>query len=165
MNELIKVIIAVIVGAALVLGVQYLPKASDDVQLGYGYNTTVVQGLNIAATTTGSSAGAGPCSGDCPVLVLSPSDYNSYARFENVSDVAIFLHVTSTPLDITGTGADRTATTSLPAAYGDQGIRLEPLGAANEDNVFVVSGDTFMSGLWDATTTAGTADELNVQYN
>ena len=133
-------------------------------KFGTGYNANTINGLYVYATTTGTSAGAGPCSGDCPVLLLSPSQYGSYARFENTGAAPVFLHPTSSPLDITEKGAARTATTSLPHADGIRGIRLEALGAANEENVFELDLNKFISAYWYATTTAGTANIINVQY-
>jgi len=153
-------LIGVIVGIALQL---YLPV---NVQVNGGavpeeggsvFNSNFIPGLRTRATTTGTGAGAGACDGECPILLISPTEYDSYVFFQVTSDVDVYLFATSTALDITGTGADKAATTSLTVL---DGILLDA-----QFDFYEVKPENFVSAFWYASTSAGlAAATINISY-
>ena len=157
-----KISLTIAVIAILLAGfVALMPKNGDT--FGAAYNMNAIQGLNHFATTTGT-AGAGWNAGQAPALLLSPGEYDSYARFQNVSNVTMYLLATSTPLVYEGHGSGAyTATTSLP--FGDE-VKLIKLGPnSTATSTFEIDSSKFISAYWYATTTTGVAQGVvNVQY-
>ena len=158
-----KRIIIAIIAVLLVACVSYIGyKIFNDDEFGAGYDSrSNKMGYLTTYSTTTSVAGAGFCAG-CPVKILDKNINRRYAWIHNNSSVDIYLFSTTTTLDLSGTGADRAATTSIANLNG---IRIAANDGDNMDDVYVIDQSNMIYGhLWASSTADGVAKEIIVNY-